>query len=67
MKIFSLWAKNNKWPARLIIIAGIIVLNGTGIATGLLLKDLDVGIPPSFFVVLVIVTLIVTFIPVEKV
>jgi len=61
MKKISQWAKNHIWPARIIIVAGILILNGAAILTGLLLKDLHVEIPASFFIVLVFISLMATF------
>ncbi len=53
MKKISLWAKSHKWPARIIIIVSFVLLNGLGIVTGLLLRDLQVILPSAtllFFV-----------------
>lgn len=53
MKKISLWAKSHPWPARIIIVVSFILLNGLGIVTGLLLRDLQVILPSAtllFFV-----------------
>ena len=44
MKKISFWAKNHKRPARIIIVASFILLNGLGILTGILLNDLNIYI-----------------------
>lgn len=52
MKKLSVWASRHKWPARILLILGLQLLNLTGIAMGVLLKDLGILIPASgFFVV----------------
>ncbi len=55
MKKLSLWAKNNKWPSRIILAFGILLINAAGIVTGLLLKDLGIIIPSAFFLLLVLI------------
>jgi len=44
MKQLSLWAKNHKHKARLIIIASFVLLTTAGIATGVLLSGLGVSV-----------------------
>ena len=53
MKKISFWAKNHKPPARIIIVASFILLNGLGILTWMLLNDLKIyfsGITMLLFV-----------------
>lgn len=45
MRKISTWAKAHKWLARIILVLSLLLLNITGILTGLLLKDLSVIIP----------------------
>jgi hypothetical protein len=45
MKKLSSWAKTHKWPARIIIVTGFILLILLGIITGQLLRDLLVDLP----------------------
>jgi len=48
MKKISSWAKNNKRPARMLIIVSVIVLNTLAIVTGVLLNSLGIYLPLSF-------------------
>jgi len=45
MKKISLWAKNHKWTARIIIVVSFLLLNALGMVTGLLLRDIRVILP----------------------
>lgn len=45
MKKLSYWARAHKWPARIIIVAGFILLILLGIVTGQTLSDLQVLLP----------------------
>ena len=47
MKKISVWAKNHKWSARIIIILSFAILNVAGIITGIMLDDLNVKIPAA--------------------
>lgn len=47
MRKLSLWGKNNKILARIIIVTSFILLTALGIATGLLLTDVGVSISPA--------------------
>jgi len=47
MRKISTWAKAHKWPARIILVLSLLLLNITGILTGYLLKELAVIIPGS--------------------
>lgn len=52
MKKLSVWASRHKWPARILLILSLQLLNLAGIITGILLKDLGVFLPAfSFFLV----------------
>jgi hypothetical protein len=57
MKKISFWAKNHKWPSRIIIVLSIILLNAIGIEIGTLLNDLNVVIPLFIFFLLIILYL----------
>ena len=57
MKKISTWAKNNKWPARILVIICHILLNAIGIITGILMSDLDITIPVAALPFLIIVVL----------
>ncbi|MGQ0738923.1 MAG: hypothetical protein ACT4OJ_07695 [Bacteroidota bacterium] len=55
MKKISFWAKSHPWPARILIVVSFILLNGLGIITGLLMRDLEIIFPSAalfFFVFL---------------
>lgn len=45
MRKISFWAKNHKWPSRIIIVTSFIALNVLGIITGDLLNQLHISIP----------------------
>ena len=47
MRKISTWAKAHKWPARIILVLSLLLLNITGILTGYLLKELAVIVPGS--------------------
>ena len=49
MRHISLWAKNHKWPSRMIIVGIYLLLNILGIYTGNLLKDIGMFIPELYF------------------
>ena len=53
MKKISFWAKNHKRPARFIIVASLIVLNGLGILTGILLKEFNVTMAGAAMAVII--------------
>jgi len=53
MRKISTWAKAHKWPARIILVLSLLLLNITGILTGYLLKELAV-IVPGFVLLLTI-------------
>ncbi|MBL7723344.1 MAG: hypothetical protein JNK27_04305 [Chitinophagaceae bacterium] len=55
MRKISTWAKAHKWPARIILVVSLLLLNITGILTGLLLKDLSVIIPGSVFLLTILI------------
>lgn len=55
MRKISAWAKAHKWPARIILIVSLLLLNITGILTGLLLKELAVIIPGSVFLLTILI------------
>lgn len=55
MKKISIWARDHKWPARIIIVFSILLLNVIGIYTGILLNDSGIKISVSllfFFAIL---------------
>src|SRR5688572_10153717 len=61
MKKISTWAKNNKWPARIIVVFCHILLNIIGIITGIQMSELDINIPVAalpFFIIVVISSVI---------
>jgi hypothetical protein len=47
MKKISVWAKSHPWPARIIIVVSFILLNGLGIITGLLMRDIEIILPSA--------------------
>lgn len=49
MKRISYWARNHKWPARIIIVLSFALLSGLGIITGHLLYELNVLLPFTAF------------------
>jgi hypothetical protein len=49
MRKISIWAKWHKWPARLLLVLSILLLNITGIVTGLMLNKLGLLLPASIF------------------
>ena len=51
MKQLSVWAKNHKRAARLIIILSFVILTFLGILTGLLLTDLNIILSPTTYFV----------------
>lgn len=55
MKKLSLWASRHKWPARIILVLSLQLLNLTGIVTGLLLKDMGLFLPSFTFLLVVFV------------
>lgn len=63
MKKISTWAKNNKWFARILVVVCHILLNITGIITGILMSDLDINIPANAlpFFILVFLTGIIFY------
>src|SRR5258705_1073767 len=58
MKKISLWAKNNKWYARFIIVVIYILFNILGITSGCLMDDLDISIPFSVFLFFILLFLV---------
>ena len=61
MRKISFWGRANKWNARLIIITGTILLVLLGIATGSLLNDLAVHMPPATLTLLIIIYFVGVF------
>jgi hypothetical protein len=55
MKKLSYWASHHKWPARIILIVSLQLLNLTGVITGVLLKDLGILLPAFSFLIITIV------------
>ena len=61
MRKISFWGRANKWNARLITITGTILLVLLGIATGSLLNDLAVHMPPATLTLLIIIYFVGVF------
>lgn len=57
MKKISFWAKHHIWQSRLIIVVIYILLNVIGIFTGKLLREVNVILPPVYFITCIILTL----------
>ena len=55
MRKISAWAKAHKWPARIILVLSLLLLNITGILTGYLLKELAVIIPSSVLLLTILI------------
>lgn len=55
MKKLSSWASHHKWPARIMLVVSLQLLNITGIITGVLLKDLGIFLPAFSFLIITIV------------
>ena len=58
MKRISFWARNHKWPARIIIVVSFILLNVLGIFTGIFLDKLGISISSTTLLVFVSVFLV---------
>ena len=58
MRKISFWARDNKWSTRFIIIGIYVLLNVLGIASGWLLKDLQISIPHTVFLFIIFLFLI---------
>jgi hypothetical protein len=57
MKKLSRWASRNKWPARILLVLSLQLLNITGIITGILLKDVGILLPSGLFLLVTLVYL----------
>lgn len=55
MRKISVWAARHKWPARILLISSLLLLNVSGIITGLLLKQLGMILPGITFLFSVLI------------
>lgn len=55
MKKLSLWAKRHPWNARILIVVSFLVLNATGIGTGLWLKEKGILLPLAFLLLFAVI------------
>ena len=51
MKKISIWAKNHKWSARILIVLSFVILTIAGITTGILLDSLNITIPAAVLII----------------
>ena len=55
MKKLSRWVKTHQWPARIILVVSLLLMNAAGIVIGLLLKDLGISIPSFIFLSVIVI------------
>jgi len=62
MQKISLWAKQHRWSARILIVVFFLMLTGLGLITGVLLRSLSITLPNQLFILLTLLLFIFFFI-----